>query len=610
MDLSKGDFVRWFDSDAQCMRYGRVTRVDGERVGFEDWDQKADLEWEATGQEREVPIAELTLILGDKPYFPSERGSLYAQRERVAGILGDVRENEGLETNRQVLIELDVVEATEAERQARAQEEEQPQEQQQVGGTDGGEEEEDAPTRAATLDEQTEAQEAPVERDISLSDRIGRIYRTFYDRFDDIWNGVEFYVKDVYAESLIAYARHEEAYYRVGYEWDEERGGADFDEPETWREVAQEWVDVDDGRTVEDLAEEKAALREGSSTLLVGDGQRGGIGSILATRRGPAAHVKQGRQQIRDGEPYYRDFAGWDPPHPQIRKSSDGQRLTVTVNTTDEDRHGTIILPTGARLERYNDGNPIVLINHDHTLPAATSSVGIRGEGLGADLQANVEEDDWDLDDPEIERWHRKVTRDNPIVRSASIGALFHEWMPGREFDGIEALLGREVRPNERLPRVITDWELLEWSFVSVPSNPSATVDARQLERRLQQSLIGLEQRLAQHQQQNQRQIAAATAAPESKPQEANASSAADEEVPAEAARSDETDSSQPASAEHADISAADTSAQGGHAKKDASEEMMSREEAQRLLREKEREVAQRRRANAEEQAKRRLGRA
>jgi hypothetical protein len=199
-----------------------------------------------------------------------------------------------------------------------------------------------------------------------------------------------------------------------------------------------------------------------------------------ATRNGP--YVKRSAEKgfarhCRDtGDTYYRDFGSWDGPAPQLTRASTEDRVDVTINTASEDRHGTIILPTGASLERYNELNPIVLINHEYGLVAGTSQVAMRGEGLDARIQAQMEDAQWDRQDPRVQPWFNKVTADPPIVRSASIGALLHDVVPGRDFDGIEQLIDTDSRPPRKFPDVATGWELVEWSWVSVPSNPEATM--------------------------------------------------------------------------------------------------------------------------------------
>ena len=169
----------------------------------------------------------------------------------------------------------------------------------------------------------------------------------------------------------------------------------------------------------------------------------------------------------RPGEKCFREFT------PRIRRNRTGgaetnNRTTITINTDDEDRHGTIIEPEAARLDNY-DQNPVVLINHMRSLVAGTSAVSLRN----GQLVANMEDEDWDLDDPDIERWFNKVK--NGIIRAASIGFRSHEVE--------KELIDPDGDPYDysNVRYRITDWELLEWSYVSVPSNPGALVTERSM---------------------------------------------------------------------------------------------------------------------------------
>jgi len=145
-------------------------------------------------------------------------------------------------------------------------------------------------------------------------------------------------------------------------------------------------------------------------------------------------------------------------------------RTAVIINTADEDRHGTIIDPSGARLDNYRR-NPAVLINHDHDLLAAVSSITVQGDRI----VANLDDDSWDHDDPLVERWFRKLKKG--ILKAASIGAIVHDYV----VELIDPEGDAEDWDNRRIR--ITDWELIEWSFVSVGSNASALVTQRMIDR-------------------------------------------------------------------------------------------------------------------------------
>ena len=170
----------------------------------------------------------------------------------------------------------------------------------------------------------------------------------------------------------------------------------------------------------------------------------------------------------RTGEACRRAFASAQVRRNRTEGAEDDNRTTITINTAQEDRHGTIIEPEGARLEGYNQ-NPVVLINHRYDMLAGTSTVSLRNSAL----VANMLDEQWDLDDPEIERWYRKMK--GGTLSAASIGFRANEVE--------KELIDEDGDPYDasNIRYRITDWELLEWSWVTVPSNPGAVVTQRQM---------------------------------------------------------------------------------------------------------------------------------
>lgn len=164
--------------------------------------------------------------------------------------------------------------------------------------------------------------------------------------------------------------------------------------------------------------------------------------------------------ELQKGQPVYRYVPN------TCRRSSDNKRTTITINTDTLDRYGTVIDPGGAVLDNYRK-NPVFLINHDPNLLAG-SGANIRMQD--GKLIAEVDDDMWDQDDPQIQRWYNKVK--NGTMRASSIQFNPLEW----EEEEQENEEGRSVRFTR-----ITDWELLEWSFVTLPGNPDAVRMGRSL---------------------------------------------------------------------------------------------------------------------------------
>ena len=144
------------------------------------------------------------------------------------------------------------------------------------------------------------------------------------------------------------------------------------------------------------------------------------------------------------------------------RRASDDDKTVSIINTDSIDRHGTIIEPSGGDISSYSQ-NPVFLINHDHDLLGGTSTVRLEDNKWISE----VKDSDWDDDDERIVRYKNKVK--NNIMRMTSVGIIPLEV----EEKTIERGEGEETVPH------IKQWELLEWSYVSVGSNPDALIQGR-----------------------------------------------------------------------------------------------------------------------------------
>lgn len=324
---------------------------------------------------------------------------------------------------------------------------------------------------------------------------------------------------------LVAKNRATERYYRAGWTYmDEGPGPADveYDQKSEWTEVQEEWVPVDGD--AEEMEREAAGRKERAEPEDLSEGTRVTWGPDNATRYGEIVSVVTSGETTSDtpgeGEttleasednPAYRiqhyeagddgweesdsvtvhradnltvieDFpersapavhAGLEERGPQlgqyqrrtyqadVRRSSDGESTTVIINTDAVDGHGTIVDPSGMRLQhgsrRFSRN---FFINHDMNLLAGESP---EPQYRGDALQVQVSDDAWDHEDELVERWYRKVKKG--LLTQASIG-----FMP---------INGEYTeRGGERVYRY-TDWMLREWSFVPIASNPEADVTSR-----------------------------------------------------------------------------------------------------------------------------------
>lgn len=144
-----------------------------------------------------------------------------------------------------------------------------------------------------------------------------------------------------------------------------------------------------------------------------------------------------------------------------IREHDDEDLITFEISNDALDRHGTRLEPEGADLENYKK-NPVVLYGHGFG-PNGDVPIG-RAENIFSNeggLFAHVRFDEQDDFAREIKR---KV--EDGFLSGASVG-----------FDPNERVM-EERNDGSEIP-VFTDWELLEFSIVSVPSNPDALVEGR-----------------------------------------------------------------------------------------------------------------------------------
>lgn len=147
----------------------------------------------------------------------------------------------------------------------------------------------------------------------------------------------------------------------------------------------------------------------------------------------------------------------------ELRQSSDGRTTIAVINSLAEDRHGTIIDPDGVSLANYNR-NPVFLINHDYGLLAGNGAIVRKQDGK---LIAEVPDDAWDDEDMEIARWKRKVKSGK--MKMTSIGFTY-------DYNDVEEQERTTEDGSTYMVPVIKKSELLEFSFVTVGSNPDALV--------------------------------------------------------------------------------------------------------------------------------------
>ena len=134
-------------------------------------------------------------------------------------------------------------------------------------------------------------------------------------------------------------------------------------------------------------------------------------------------------------------------------------QVDVRLMTGALARDGDVWVPSGVILDNYI-ANPIILWQHDPNTPIGTAS-DIHGDATG--ITARVTFADLGISD-DADKVRRLVK--GGIVRGVSCGILPLEWEP---------LDPKKSRGGQR----VTKWDLLECSFVSLPSDVGAMVTAR-----------------------------------------------------------------------------------------------------------------------------------
>ena len=132
------------------------------------------------------------------------------------------------------------------------------------------------------------------------------------------------------------------------------------------------------------------------------------------------------------------------------------RQVEVIASDGTRDRMGDILVPSGCDITNYRR-NPIVLAQHDATLPIARATVSVGVDKVSAliDFPPAGTSDTSDA--------YLRLMKAG-IISAVSVGFMALEWEP---------LSTGGLR--------YTKWELLELSCVSVPANPSAIVTGKSI---------------------------------------------------------------------------------------------------------------------------------
>lgn len=133
-------------------------------------------------------------------------------------------------------------------------------------------------------------------------------------------------------------------------------------------------------------------------------------------------------------------------------KQGDKDTLVFTISTRAQDRDEDILEPSGCRLDNYMK-NPVVLFAHDYrSLPIGRSkSVSVTADAVVAEVEFAPTQMGQEV----------KQLCQAGFLKAASVGFIPLKYEP--------------IGDNSWGHRIY-EWELLEWSIVPVPSNPTALI--------------------------------------------------------------------------------------------------------------------------------------
>jgi len=155
----------------------------------------------------------------------------------------------------------------------------------------------------------------------------------------------------------------------------------------------------------------------------------------------------------------------------KISISPDEERTVVAlISTMDEDSDNDVIIPSGADLKRFTK-NPVIHINHSYKVEDVVGkavALSVQEDGILAKIQfasTPKAEDCWNL-------------VKNGYVSANSIGFLIKEAYYAGTEEFKRFVKENKIKVNNTCRRIISKFELLESSIVSIPANPEALMQA------------------------------------------------------------------------------------------------------------------------------------
>jgi hypothetical protein len=144
-------------------------------------------------------------------------------------------------------------------------------------------------------------------------------------------------------------------------------------------------------------------------------------------------------------------------------EASEEERTIVSyISTSDVDRDGEVLLPKGMSTKHYESSGKPVFWGHRYDEPKDVigQCQWLKVDAGGTGVVAKTAFRNTEFADEVYQLYSEDLTGQGPILRGFSVGFIPLEWETGK----------KEGDPR----RTYTKWELLEFSFVSIPCNPMA----------------------------------------------------------------------------------------------------------------------------------------
>tara|TARA_Y100001938_G_scaffold142086_1_gene212794 strand:- start:1912 stop:3279 length:1368 start_codon:yes stop_codon:yes gene_type:complete len=201
-------------------------------------------------------------------------------------------------------------------------------------------------------------------------------------------------------------------------------------------------------------------------------GARGGVDLPDSERKEVYDHLAGHYEQMGETPPEYRSA---DESEVKLLKAyknnvnvkADEPRTVVArISTTSVDRDGDVVLPSGLKLQDYRK-NPVVLLNHDNGSLPVGKALSVKREADA--VIAKIKFAERPAEHPITAEWVPDTILSlfkQGVLRAFSVGFMPLDMRGATDKD--RKRYGDDVR------RVITSWNLMEFSVVPVPANQDA----------------------------------------------------------------------------------------------------------------------------------------